>query len=241
MEPPRLTPTNGPNLCGSCYPGAGDPNVFCGACFASEHRRLEGGQVFSAAALVDDLHTATVPARQHAARPVDLLPDLAAVDPLVVPVLMYGPSGRGKSYQASALFRRGIEFAASRGRAPMRSEFVWTTALGLIEQLKGEFGRKGGGESVADGVIAARMLHLEDIGTTSLIDDRKSDWAYGRLLDIIDQRHAQMRPTIATTNLDLPALERAVGARIVSRLVEDAVVLKVEGAQRRAPRTVGAA
>lgn len=242
MEPPRLAAPEG-RLCGSCYPGVGDHTLMCDNCFRALHSQMAGAQPQPSSVQIDQLFERIVPKRQHAATPAHLLPRLEHVDPLVTSVLMYGPSGRGKSFQAAALFRRGIEFASANGTVPVTAAFQWRTAIGVLELLKSEFGKKTTttGGSVANTLIEARMLHIEDIGTTNLVDDRKSDWAYGRLLDIIDTRHAAMMPTIATTNLSLPDLEQKVGARIVSRLVDDAIVEFVDGAQRRAPRSVGAA
>lgn len=241
MEPPRL-PMMGANLCSSCYPGAATSSMMCDTCFRALHAELNGETVvYSTDAIVSTIFQRVVPKRQHFdedGKPTSidhLLPELRSIDPLKTGAVLTGPSGRGKSFQAACLMLRGISFAAASGNPPMGLEFQWLTVLGLVEQLKGEFGRKDASLSVADQLIAARMLVLDDIGTTRLIDDRKSDWAYGRLLDIIDRRHAALRPTIATSNLGLGQLEQAVGARIVGRLVEGSAVVHVDGVQRRAP------
>ena len=230
-----------PVLCGSCYPAVGSDSVMCNTCFRKLHAELEGEMLpGSFAAVVDELVEKCVPKRQWHATPADLVPKLQAVDPLVTGALLFGPQGRGKSFQAAALMRRGIEFSASAGKPPNAVEFQWVTALGLVEQLKGEFG-KNPARSVAQTMIEARMLVLDDIGTVRLVDERKSDWAYGRLLDIIDSRYGEMRPTIATSNLSPAKLEESVGGRITGRLIEGAVVLPIGGEQRRQPTTVGAA
>lgn len=230
-----------PILCGSCYPAVGSDTTYCDPCLRKLHAELEGEMLpGSFTALVDNLFQSRVPKRQWHATPADLMPKLQAVDPLTTGALLFGKSGLGKSFQAAALVRRGIEFAASSGKPPNAIEFQWVTALGLIEQLKGEFG-KSPARSVAQAMIEARMLVLDDIGTVRLVDERKSDWAYGRLLDIIDSRYAQMRPTIATSNLTPNELALAVGERVTGRLVEGAVLLRVVGEQRRAPMQAGAA
>ena len=235
MEAPRITDI-GPNLCGSCYPGPGDPNVYCESCFRRLAGELDGNPApRSTGQIVDQMFERVVPRRQHAARPSDLIAELINIDPLTTPIVLTGPSGRGKSFQIAASFYRGIEFAASSGRPPVSSEFQWVTVLGVLEQIKATFGKQTD-HPIVEQLKAARMLHLEDIGTTSLVDDRKTDWAYGVLMDVIDYRHANLRPTAATTNLTLAQLEEKVGARIVGRLVEDAVVHHLTGEQRRAPR-----
>lgn len=237
----------GANLCISCYPGAGDPNVMCDSCFRQLRGQLEGDtSPYSARAVVDQLFWKCVPKRQHRdehGEPTSvqhLLPELANIDPLVTGTLFTGPSGRGKSFATAVLFLRGMEFAAASGQPPISSEFQWVTVIGVLETLKASFGKKDD-HPLVDLLKHARMLHLEDMGTTNLVDERKTDWAYGVLMDIVDFRHANMKPTNTTTNLTLPLLEEKVGARVVSRLVEDAVVLHIDGEQRRKPISAGAA
>jgi IstB-like ATP binding protein len=228
-------------LCCECYPDAGPSNVYCMRHFDETHRRMNELPV--AAPLhhvVQSVGNLVIPRRHHAASVDRLVADLRTVDPLRTSALIHGESDIGKSFQAACLVRRAIEYAAT-GCTPRVDEFMWVTTLGLIEMLIAEFGTKPK-VSITQRVIEARVLVLDDIGTTRMIDDRRSDWAYGKLLDVVNSRYDEMRPIIATSNL-APGRElgERIGERILGRLMDDAAVVELRGQNRRMPRLVGRA
>lgn len=229
----------GKPLCCHCYPGVGNNNVLCTPHFEQLHRELN--HVPAAAPLhhvVRTMGDIVIPRRHHAAHPDELVTPLKTVDPLTTSVLLHGASDIGKSFQAACLVRRGVEYAATGGGLPTPEDFVWTSTLGLIEQIIGEFGKRPK-VSAVQRVIDARVLVLDDIGTTRMIDDAKSDWAYGKLLEVVNQRYDALRPIIATSNL-APGSElgQRIGERILGRLLDEAVVVELRGEPRRRPSHV---
>jgi DNA replication protein DnaC len=87
---------------------------------------------------------------------------------------------------------------------------------------------------------APDLLVLDDVGALS-------DWARTILFRVLNQRELWERPTILTTNLDLQALEAAVGKRTFDRFGGNAVdpstgeqfVCELQGASLRG-RAAGA-
>jgi DNA replication protein DnaC len=64
-------------------------------------------------------------------------------------------------------------------------------------------------------LVAVDLLHLEDLGA-----ERQTEWVLEQLYSLINQRYEDERSVVVTTNLRLDELERQIGARTVSRLVE---------------------
>lgn len=76
---------------------------------------------------------------------------------------------------------------------------------------------------------AAGLLALDDIGAARL-----SDWDLDNLAELADTRWAHKRPTIVTSNkTDLQGL---LGPRIASRLAHNALVVELDGPDRRRQR-----
>lgn len=74
----------------------------------------------------------------------------------------------------------------------------------------------------------AAVLLLDDIGTT-----KGSAFEQERIFALINTRYEQQRPTILTTNVALAALSESIGERTVSRILEQHVMVAVDGPDRR--------
>lgn len=59
------------------------------------------------------------------------------------------------------------------------------------------------------------LLHLDDLGA-----ERHSDWVIEQLYSILNQRYEDGRSVLVTSNVDEDELEKQIGPRSVSRLVE---------------------
>jgi DNA replication protein DnaC len=59
------------------------------------------------------------------------------------------------------------------------------------------------------------LLHIDDLGA-----EKRSDWVLEQLYAIVDERYEAERSMVVTTNLDEAELEKQIGPRTVSRLVE---------------------
>ena len=59
------------------------------------------------------------------------------------------------------------------------------------------------------------LLHLDDLGA-----ENRTEWVLEQLYALVNERYESERSLVVTTNLDEPELEKQIGARVVSRLVE---------------------
>jgi DNA replication protein DnaC len=64
-------------------------------------------------------------------------------------------------------------------------------------------------------LVTVDLLHLEDLGA-----EKRTDWVLEQLYSLVNERYEQERSILVTTNLGLEELERQIGPRTVSRLVE---------------------
>ena len=128
--------------------------------------------------------------------------------------LLLGPVGVGKSHAA---------VAACREHHQRGAEVVFLPVVELLDQL-----RPGGPEGAMENLAHADLLVLDDLGS-----ERATDWTAERLYALVNRRWLEERPIVATTNLEPDPLRTAVGERVFSRLVHDAVVVRLTGKDRR--------
>ena len=133
-------------------------------------------------------------------------------------LVLMGAVGTGKTWSAYALARALHE----RGRSV---RFMPTGVL--LDGLRPD------GQWTWHPFARADVLMLDDLGAT-----KPSDWTRDQLTLILDERWHQLRPTLVTTNLELPDLEEAIGVRSYDRLMENAWLVEISsgGESRRARR-----
>jgi DNA replication protein DnaC len=146
-------------------------------------------------------------------------------------LVLVGPIGAGKTHAAFAAMRQ-LFFEGTPsyrpGRMVRRSFRYWSVpaALARLRTHDREV-------DVLRELTEARVLLLDDIGTS-----KATDWSQEQLFNVFNARRTDLRPTVATTNLDVPELERHLGPAAYSRLVGDGGVVHVKGRNRREPPTL---
>jgi len=142
----------------------------------------------------------------------------ARQDPDPRSLLIAGPVGSGKTYQAYGALRA----ATSCGRNVV---FQAVPFADFCAEL-----RPSGTDP--EGALRryrdAELLLVDDLGAA-----KNSEWVEETTYRLINARYEAMRPTIFTTNLALPQLAGGLGDRIASRLVEICDVVPLVGADRR--------
>jgi DNA replication protein DnaC len=144
-------------------------------------------------------------------------------------LILYGDVGTAKSSLAFACARSVIE-DLNLGWAV---DVEWVAVRALLAQVKASF---NGGEPVErDFGDPCDILILDDLGA-----ERCTEWTRDYLATIIEDRYDHGQPTIVTTNYQPSKLaarlgfdDVMIGERLVSRLVENAVVIPFKGADRR--------
>ena len=137
---------------------------------------------------------------------------------------IWGPNGSGKTGLAYSIARKWISDDDVR-----RAEFENVTAL--LERQRVRFAR---GESTALGHLTRATPHtlivLDDLG-----NERHTEWAVDTIALIVDHLHADDVLLIVTSNYAPSELAERLGrhnpiagARIVSRLREDALVIHLD-------------
>ena len=152
------------------------------------------------------------------------LRDMRAGHPVVrtgPSLVLAGPAGRGKSWQAWGAMR-----ALSVCGAHCRWKFL--TASDMFAQLRPRHGVDS--EDEFDNIARAEVLVIDDLGAA-----KDSAWTEETLARVIDHRSKWVRPTLVTTNIAPPAFADRFGDRVASRLAEMATVVPFLGADLRRP------
>jgi hypothetical protein len=135
-------------------------------------------------------------------------------------LVLYGTTGVGKSHAA---------VAAGYAAAGTGTHVRFTSQLDYLQAL-----RPGGADdpgAFRRRHMEAGLLILDDLGAEC---EDASQFVRQEVCALLDARLRQGRRQIVTTNLEAPALAGTFGDRIVSRLRDRAVVLKIVGEDRRA-------
>lgn len=130
-------------------------------------------------------------------------------------LVLLGPTGVGKTWQAIGAYRALVETTGCDGRV------VRAVTL-LAQAMPGESSR-------------LNWAALEDVDVL-LLDDIPpgvSEWDRRTLMRLIDTRVNRRRLTIITTNLRREQVRSELGEQLASRLSADTWVVEVAGADRR--------
>jgi DNA replication protein DnaC len=142
---------------------------------------------------------------------------------------MTGSVGTGKTHVAVGLVRLACGLGI---------EARFYSLPDLLARVKATYGprgeaghRRSRGESeadVLDELAAVPLLVLDDLGV-----EQPSDWVRDRLYTLVNRRYTTQRPTLTTSNENLPLLARRLGQRVVSRLAGASLEVIFEGEDYR--------
>jgi DNA replication protein DnaC len=131
----------------------------------------------------------------------------ASIGATINGLMISGPIGTGKTHLAAAimqeLWRRDISCAF--GSAP-----------GLLANIRNAIQKND--------IRASDILHKFQVIGLAIIDDigveKVTDWVREQFYLLINARYEAMLPLVVTTNNSLEELEKHIGDRVVSRLIE---------------------
>jgi DNA replication protein DnaC len=140
---------------------------------------------------------------------------------------LHGETGAGKTGLVVGMLREVVE----RDLALVRL-VNW---LDYLEALRESYGQPGDAPPLLHGLDRVPVLCIDDLGA-----ERPTEWALEQTATLVERRHREALPTIVTSNYSPEELagrlgrdEPVVGRRIVSRLGDGAVVVRVGGKDRR--------
>lgn len=128
---------------------------------------------------------------------------------------LHGPTGSGKTWLSVA----ALAGVLLDGLLPERAcRFLRESDYleGLRARMQAGIGLGPGGTDVR----RARFLILDDLASAYL-----TDWGRAEMAKVVEDRHADSRPTIITSNLSLDELAGAIDDRVSSRISEAAEII----------------
>lgn len=141
-------------------------------------------------------------------------------------LLVAGPTGTGKTQLVVSL---AVDLIERHIFSPVRPKF--TTCFKLLELHKDAM-RDEAAQHELNLILSSQLVIVDDVGA-----HRLSDFDFAVLNAFVDQRYAEMRPVVLTTNLSKADLKECIGERSVSRLSEMCETIVLTGGDRRANGT----
>ncbi len=134
-------------------------------------------------------------------------------------LLLLGPAGRGKTWQAYGAIRTVLaELPGLTWRSTGFADFTARLRPGAGVDTEAEMRHHQGVD----------LLLLDDIGT-----GKSSEWVEEVTYRLVDHRYAQMLPSIFVSNLPPDGLAGVLGDRVASRLRESCRLLRLDGPDLR--------
>jgi DNA replication protein DnaC len=181
--------------------------------------------------------------------PPKIVEGLAGIAKIKIPhadgsLYLFGGVGTGKTTLAVAIMKRDalLNLTAEKvvgGRYEVHGVSYRLVRMGdLSRRLRATFNANNGGSvetehKILDSLCNARKLVVDDFGT-----EKATEYIANVVYDIIDTRYSNNLTTIFTSNYSPQQIadryvDKVVGARIASRIVEMCRVVEVGGADRR--------
>ena len=120
-----------------------------------------------------------------------------------------GNSGTGKTTLAMLVSRIALEAG--------RTVAIYSLPK-LLARVRRTFDAEVGEQSYLEffeRLTGVDLLHLDDLGA-----ENRTDWVIEQLYALVNERYESKKALVVTTNLDESELEKQIGERVVSRLVE---------------------
>ncbi len=151
-------------------------------------------------------------------------------------LMVTGPVGRGKTTWLTAAFNDWLQKRVRRykeGGPGHRNPPIWVTEAAMFANAERSGASNYSGRAVyMDRLVSTPLLMLDDLAGSR---KKPTEWQASAIRHLVAQRHANLRPTLMTTNLGTwEELEDHYGDHIVSRMIERTRgLVTLEGPDRR--------
>lgn len=141
-------------------------------------------------------------------------------------LFFYGDTGVGKTFLSHCVARELLESTHS---------VVYFSAQELFEVLaRSRFGRADAQETSSEAIYTCDLLIIDDLGT-----ELTNAFVNSELFLCLNERLANRRSTVISTNLSLKAFSETYSERIFSRVTDGFIMLKLFGEDIRLLKRMG--
>lgn len=139
-------------------------------------------------------------------------------------LILVGGCGTGKDHLTTAVLRHAIRLGM---------DVVFTRGSSLAERM---LVAASGGERIDERFANSDLLAISDFEPKG--KETASGTVLAGYLELIDERYRRMRPTIISSNIvDRQSMGKAIGLRVVDRLIDGGIVVRMEWESARKRRT----
>lgn len=138
-------------------------------------------------------------------------------------LVLIGGCGTGKDHLTTAVLRHAIQLGLV---------VAFTRGSSLAEKM---IQAASGGDRLDERFVQSDLLAISDFEPKG--KETASATVLAGYLELIDERYRRMRPTIVSSNiLDRMSMAKAIGMRVVDRLLDGGIVVRMEWASARKRR-----
>jgi DNA replication protein DnaC len=138
-------------------------------------------------------------------------------------LVLIGGCGTGKDHLTTAVLRHAIQLGMV---------VAFTRGSTLAEKM---IQAASGGDRLDERFVQCDLLAISDFEPKG--KETASATVLAGYLELIDERYRRMRPTIVSSNiLDRVSMSKAVGMRVVDRLLDGGIVVRMEWESARKRR-----
>ena len=124
-------------------------------------------------------------------------------------VWFLGSHGTGKTTLAMLISQQALQAG--------RSVAIYSLPK-LLGRIRRTYDAEAGEQSYSDlfeRLATVDLLHLDDLGV-----EKQTEWVIEQLYAVLNERYERERAIVVTSNVEIDDLEKQLGPRIVSRIVE---------------------
>ena len=122
---------------------------------------------------------------------------------------LMGDTGTGKTTLAMLVSKAALQDS--------RSVAIYSLPK-LLARIRRSYDAEHGEQSYSElfeRLASVDLLHIDDLGA-----EKQTEWVLEQLYALVNERYESQRSLVVTTNLPEDELEKQIGVRVVSRLVE---------------------